>query len=134
MRSRFALHARLRRGPAPRLVERLRRIAILGHDRDCREHRDAGLAHPDDMHARAKYLQKGGDVIDKLVEAELVLPQADVARVVPVGDIDVMVGEKRLRMPRSKVAKCPDIGATSSTWGCAPAMSFSRCNRVQNGV
>ena len=75
----------------------------------------AWLAHPDDMHARAKYLQKGGDVIDKLVEAELVLPQADVARVVPVGDIDVMVGEKRLRMPRSKVAKCPDIGATSST-------------------
>ena len=107
MRSRFALHARLRRGPAPRLVERLRWIAILGHDRDCREHRDAGLAHPDDMHARAKYLQKGGDVIDKLVEAELAMPQADVARVVPVGDIDVMVGENRLRSAAQQGCKVP---------------------------
>ena len=67
----------------------------------------AWLAHPDDMHARAKYLQKGGDVIDKLVEAELAMPQADVARVVPVGDIDVMVGENRLRSAAQQGCKVP---------------------------
>jgi len=67
----------------------------------------AWLAHPDDMHARAKYLQKGGDVIDKLVEAELAMPQADVARVAPVGDIDVMVGENRLRSAAQQGCKVP---------------------------
>ena len=50
------------------------------------EHRDAGLAHSDDMHTGAKHLQKGDDVIEKLVEAELAVPHAAVARVVPVGD------------------------------------------------
>ena len=56
-----------------------------------------GLAHSDDMHAGAEHLQKGDDVIDEFVEAALTMPQAYVARVVPVGDIDIMVGEKGLR-------------------------------------
>ena len=33
-------------------------------------------------------------------------------------------------MARSRVAKWPDIGATSSTRGCGTAMSFLKCSRV----
>src|SRR5712671_777088 len=75
---------RIDRAGHQRHAARLRRIGILGHDRDRGEHRDAGLAHSDDVHAGAKHLQKRDDVIDKLVEAEPAVPQADVAGVVPV--------------------------------------------------
>ena len=33
---------------------------------------------------------------------------------------------------RSSVAKCPDIGATISTFGCGLSVSFLKCNRVAN--
>ena len=35
---------------------------------------------------------------------------------------------------RSRVAKCPDIGATISTRGCDAAMSFLKCNSEPKGV
>ena len=35
---------------------------------------------------------------------------------------------------RNSVEKCPDSGATSSTRGCAVAISFLKCRSVPNGV
>ncbi len=74
-------------------------------------------------------------MVDEVVEAELALRQRHVARVVPIGDVDVVVGEACVRtVPRSSVAKWPDSGATSSTRGCGRSISFAKCSRVQNGV
>ena len=49
---------------------RLRRIAVLRHHGGGGEHGDAGLAHRDDMRARAHRLQEFDDVLDIFVEAE----------------------------------------------------------------
>ena len=45
-----------------------------------------------------------------------------------------MVAQQRLNVPRSSVAKWPDIGATSSTFGSSSPPSFWKCRRLQNGV
>ena len=70
---------------------RLRRVAVLGHERDRGERGDAGLAHREEMRPRPEHLEKADHVIDELVEAEAALAQRHVARIVPVGDVDVVV-------------------------------------------
>ncbi len=74
---------------------RLCRVVVLGHDRDRRQHRDAGLAHRDDMRAGAHDFEKRDDVVDEVVETETAVAQADVARIVPIGDVDVVLGQHR---------------------------------------
>jgi len=71
------------------------------------EHGDAGLTHADDVGTRPQYLQKGDDVIDKIVEPERAVLEADIASIVPVGDIDVMIGEEHLRRPAQQGGKMP---------------------------
>jgi len=53
-----------------RHAERLRGIAVLGHQCDRSERRDAGLAHRQDVTALADLLEESDQVIDELVEAE----------------------------------------------------------------
>ncbi len=48
------------------------------------------------MGARPDGLEKFHDVLDVFVEAEPALRARDVARIVPVGDEDVVIGEQRL--------------------------------------
>ena len=72
-------------------------IGIFGHNCGRREHRDAGLAHPDDMRPRTQHLKKGYDVFDKVVKVEAAVPQTDIASVVPVGEVDVVIDKKCLR-------------------------------------
>ena len=74
----------------------LRRVVVLGHDRGGGEHLDAGLADRDDMGAGAKIFQELDDVGDIVVEAKGAVGEADVARIVPVGDVDVVIGEQGL--------------------------------------
>ncbi len=39
-----------------------------------------------------------------------------------------------MTVPRSSVAKCPDIGATSRTLGCGWGVSLAKCSSVANGL
>ena len=73
------------------------RVIVLGHDRDRRQHCDARLAHRDDVRAGPHDFNKRDDVADKIVKAETAVPQADVARIVPIGDVDVVLGQQGLR-------------------------------------
>ncbi len=75
---------------------RHRRVAVLGHQRGGGERRDARLADRHQVRARPHRLEEGHDVLDVLVEAEPPGGERHVARVVPVGDEDVVVGEHRL--------------------------------------
>ena len=61
-------------------------------------------------------------------------PERHVAGVVPVGDVDVVVGSSVRTVPRSSVAKWPDSGATTSTLGCSVAMSLRKRSSVPKGV
>ena len=63
--------------------------------RDRREHRHARLADGHDVRARSEHLQELDDVVDDLVQPERAVLEADVAGVVPVGDVDVVVGQQR---------------------------------------
>ena len=59
--------------------------------------------------------KEADDVVDEVVQAERSVLEGNVAGVVPVGDVDIVLGEHVRTVPRSRVAKCPDIGATRST-------------------
>jgi hypothetical protein len=98
---------RVDRARHQRHAARLRRIGILSHDRHRCEHRDAGLAHTDHMGARPQHLQKRDDVIDKVVEVEPAVLQTDVTGIVPVGNVDVMIGDQGLRRPAKQGRKMP---------------------------
>src|SRR6266446_7562287 len=85
----------------------LRRIGILRHYCHSCEHRDARLADPDDMGPRPQDLQKSDDVIDKVVELERTVLQADISGIVPVGDVDVVIGEEHLRSAAQQSGEMP---------------------------
>ena len=89
------IDARVDRARHQRHAARLRRVAAGRHHRGGDERLDAGLAHGDDVRAGAELLEEADQVVDVVVEAELALREADVARVVPVGDVDVVVGQQR---------------------------------------
>ena len=52
-------------------------------------------AHGDDVGAGTKRLQKADDIGDVLIETEHTVFKAHIAGVVPVGDVGIMVGQKR---------------------------------------
>ena len=72
---------------------RLRRIAAFRHDCGGCQNRDTGLTNRYNVGPCAQYLQERDQVIDEIVEAEMAVSQAHVARIVPIGDVDVVVGE-----------------------------------------
>ena len=71
-------------------------IAGLRHGRGGGKRRHCRLAHRDDMRARSHHTQEANDVIDELVEAEAPFAQRHVARVLPVGDVDIVLGQHHL--------------------------------------
>jgi hypothetical protein len=76
-------------------AERLRAIAVLSHERHGRQRGDGGLADGEQMSARPHGLQELDQLQHIFVQAEASRGERHVARVVPVGDVDVMVGEHR---------------------------------------
>ena len=71
----------------------LRGIAGLRHHRGGDEHGDARLAHRHDVRAWPDRLQETDQVRDIVVEAEPAVRERDIAHVVPVGDVDVVLGQ-----------------------------------------
>ena len=71
-------------------------IAVRFHERDRGHHRDRRLAHRDHVSAAAERVQDLDHVIDVIVEIESSLRQRDHAGVHPIGEVDVVVGQKRL--------------------------------------
>jgi hypothetical protein len=74
---------------------RLRWISRLRHDRDRGQRRHARLAHRDDVSPGSDRFEETDDMIDVLVQAEAAVRQAYVASVVPVGEVDVVLGQQR---------------------------------------
>jgi len=65
----------------------------LRHHRGGNEHRDTRLAHRHDVRARPNRLQETDQVRDIIVEAEPAVYERDIAHVVPIGNIDVVLGQ-----------------------------------------
>ena len=79
-------------GPAIRVSERGSHGCFCAGHHGRRDHRlHAGLADGDDVRARAEVLEHLDQVVDILLEPEAALRQRHFARVLPVGDVDVMV-------------------------------------------
>ena len=76
-----------------RHAARLRLVAGLRHHGGGGEHGDAGLAHRQHVGARPHHFQKLDQMIDIFVEAEAAGGQRHVTGIMPVGDIDVVVGQ-----------------------------------------
>ena len=76
----------------------MRNVRILGrlHPRNRRHHRHRRLAYRDHMHVAAEQMQHGNDVIDVVVEVEAAFAERYRARIDPFGDVDVVIGQKRL--------------------------------------
>ncbi len=71
--------------------------------------------HTATMGALADRLQELHQVGDVVVEAEPAGAERHVAGIVPVGDVDVVVGEQRAHRAAQERAEMPDRGATTST-------------------
>ena len=59
------------------------------------------------MGTRPEYLEKSDDVIDKVVEVERTMLQPDISRIVPVGDVDVVIGEEHLSSAAQQGGEMP---------------------------
>lgn len=77
-----------------REARRLRGVLALRHHRRGDERGHARLAHRHEVGAGAEHLHPVDDVLHVLVEPEATVLEADVARIVPVGDVDVVLGEQ----------------------------------------
>ena len=77
---------------------RARHVGILRrlHPRDRRHHRHRGLAHRDDMHVAAEEMQHRDHVVDIVVEIEPPSASGTMRASHPVGDVDIVIGQKRL--------------------------------------
>ena len=75
---------------------RPRRMIVLRHDRRGRQRRDRGLADRDHVRARPELVQEGDEVVGVVLQPEPALVGRNVARVVPVGDVDVVILQQRL--------------------------------------
>ena len=71
-------------------------VAVGLHQRRRREQRHRRLADPDRVHARAQMSQHLAQVDDVVVEVEGPERQGNHARIGPVGDVDVVMGQERL--------------------------------------
>ncbi|MHC2576130.1 hypothetical protein ACVI1J_002156 [Bradyrhizobium diazoefficiens] len=71
-------------------------MVALAHDGGGRERRDRRLADRHHMRARAELAEEVDEMISVVVEPEAALAARNVARIVPVGDVDVVVLEQRL--------------------------------------
>ncbi|MDT4835658.1 hypothetical protein FQZ97_693310 [compost metagenome] len=70
------------------------RLAAAGHERHGRQHRHGGLAHAHHVAVAVLGLQAADEllhVVDVVVEVELTVGQRHQARVLPVGDVDLVV-------------------------------------------
>jgi hypothetical protein len=70
------------------------RLAAAGHERHGRQHRHGGLAHADHVAVAVLGLQQADEllhVVDVVVEVELAFGHRHQARVLPVGDVDLVV-------------------------------------------
>ncbi len=71
-------------------------MCIGGHERNCRQRGNGRLADRNEVCAGAEHLQKTDEVVNEIIEIECAMPQRDVARVVPVREIDIVVTQQRL--------------------------------------
>ena len=75
---------------------RLQRIVARRHDGGCRQHRHGRLANRHEVRVLADELRELDDVVDVIVEIETADGDRHVARVVPVGDVDIVLGQHGL--------------------------------------
>ena len=86
------------------------------------------------MGARPDRLEEADEVLDVLVEAEAAVLERHIARVVPVGDVDVVVGQHRAHgaaQQRREMAR--QRRHQEHAW-LRVSMSFLKCSSVPNGV
>ena len=78
-----------------RQARRLDPVAVARHDRGRRERRDGRLADGDDVAILADEADEVDQVAGIVLEREFAVLELDVARVDPVGDVDLVVAQQR---------------------------------------
>ena len=78
-----------------RETRRLDAVALASHDRGRRERRDGRLANGDDVAILADEADEVDQVAGIVLEREFAVLELDVARVDPVGDVDLVVAQQR---------------------------------------
>ncbi len=81
-------------------------IVVLRHERGGGQRLHARLADGDHVRARADHAEELDEVVRVAVEAERAGGDGDLARVVPVGQVDVVLGEHR---PHGRAQQCGEV-------------------------
>ena len=116
---------------------------VFRHERDRSQDRDGWLANRDDMDVRPQDPQEIDHVVGIVVEAERTLFQRDQTGVDPIGDVDVMIRQKRLDGAPQQGREMAGQRRHQQDLGILPcrvtlemtqyAKIFSQCNRVFDG-
>ena len=130
---------RVSTGP-PARIRRQRHggIAFRLHQRGGGEHRHGGLAHREHVHVAAEEAEHVDHRVDVVVEIERAGRQRHVARILPVGDVDLVIGQERLdgaAQQRGEMARHRRHQQQARVArGAGGSMSRLKCTRRQNGV
>ena len=82
---------------ATRQHQRQRHVRIAGffHQRHGRQDRHRGLANREDMHIATEVVEDVAHGIDVVIKIERAGRRRHIARVLPIGNVDVVIGKKR---------------------------------------
>ena len=72
------------------------RVVVLRHDGGCGQRRDRRLADRHHVCARTDLVEEGDQMVGVVLEPEAAGMKRNVARVMPVGDVDIVVLQQRL--------------------------------------
>ena len=81
--------------PIMTMVRGLTGASVVGHQRNRGQHRHRRLAHRDHVHVGSEEGDELAHVVDVIVEMKRAVEQRHHARVHPVGDVDVVIGQQR---------------------------------------
>src|SRR6185437_11625347 len=121
-----------------RHAARMARVVLLRHRRDGGEQGGAGLTHRDDTGAGAQMLEEADRMGDILVDAEAAGRLGHVAGALPVGNVDVVIGQHRLDRMTEQGGEVPrhrrhDQDARLFDIGLLPEVEQGRERRFQRG-
>ena len=86
------------------------RVAVGLHDGRGRQHRHRRLAHREDVHVSRKVAEDVDHRVDIVVEIEPPLEQRHAARILPVGDVDLVIGKEGLDRAAQQRREVPRHG------------------------
>jgi hypothetical protein len=99
---------------------RLGRMIVLGHHGRGRQRSHGGLAHRQQVRTRPQHAEEVDHMGNVFIQAKAAMLQGNIACIAPVGDVDVVVAQQVLTVPRSRWRSGPTWAPPPTPWAARP--------------